>query len=138
MKARLQVEHAGVAIADTRRGLRVIETASPPVYYFPPAGVRRDRLEPSETRTFCEWKGVARYWSLRTDSATVRDVAWSYPEPDPGFEAIRDWIAFFASRVDACYVDGERVVAQPGDYYGGWITQRVTGPFKGEPGTEGW
>jgi uncharacterized protein (DUF427 family) len=135
---RLRVELGGVRIADTVRGRRVLETSSPPVYYFPPEDVRRDLLEASPDTTFCEWKGVARSFAARAGERRVAQVAWSYPEPDEGYEAIRDHFAFFPGRVDACWVGEERVTPQPGDYYGGWITANVKGPFKGRPGTELW
>ena len=130
----LRVEHDGEELACSTRTLRVIETSGAPVYYFPPDDVRTERLVASDTETFCEWKGVARHWSTR-DTA---DLAWSYPQPDAGFEAIRDYLAFHPARADACWFDGERVQTQPGGYYGGWVTSRVTGPFKGAPGSERW
>jgi uncharacterized protein (DUF427 family) len=132
----LEVEHERHLLAATRRGLRVLETSHPPCFYFPPDDVDFSRLEPSRTRTYCEWKGQARYWNLRTSRGVVRDVAWAYP--DPTDERIRDHVSFYAGRVDACFVDGERVKAQKGGFYGGWILSWVTGPFKGGPGTMGW
>jgi uncharacterized protein (DUF427 family) len=134
---------SGIILAETRRGMRVLETSHPPVYYIPSENVRMDLLRPSETRhSFCEFKGVATYWTLAIPAAggegVIEDVAWSYPEPARGFEPLRDFLAFYASRVDECTVDGERVRAQAGDFYGGWITSRVSGPFKGAPGTRGW
>ena len=138
----LRMVHRGVVIADTRRGLRVLETSHPPVFYLPPQDVRTDLLRPSERRqSFCEFKGVATYWTLTIDGpepAVVPDVAWSYPEPAVRFQELRGYLAFYASRVDECTVDGERVQAQAGEFYGGWITSRVRGPFKGAPGTRGW
>ena len=134
----LRVIHAGVVVAETRRGLRVIETSSPPVYYFPSDDVGCDLLEASEHETFCEWKGLARRFHLRCGGARVERACWSYPEPDAGFEAIRGAFAFYPSRVDACTVGSERVRAQSGDYYGGWITPDIAGPFKGGPGSESW
>ena len=133
---RLRVEHEGVLLADTTRGLRVLETSSPPVYYVPGEDVRIELLVPSEQQTFCEWKGLARHWSLRMPGCERADVAWSYPEPESEFEPIRDAFAFYPGRVDACWVGQERVRPQPGAYYGGWITSRITGPWKGSPGSE--
>ncbi len=135
---RIRVEFAGVVVADTRRALRVLETAGPPTFYLPPDDVRTDLLVAETRETFCEWKGTARYWTLRVDERSSPGAAWSYPEPDPAFAALRNHLAFFAGRVDACSVDGERVRPQPGDFYGGWVTNEIVGPFKGEPGTEGW
>jgi len=134
----VRVVLAGAVVAESARALRVCETASPPVYYLPPEDVRRDRLEPSRRRSFCEWKGEACYWSLRVGERFVPDAAWSYPTPDPDFVALRDHLAFYPGRVDGCFLDGERVRPQAGDFYGGWVTDEIVGPFKGEPGTEGW
>ena len=132
----LVVEHAGRKLADSTRGVRILETSHPPCFYFPPDDVDFERLVPSPTRTFCEWKGQARYWHLKTDDGLIEDVAWTYP--DPVDDMIRDFVSFYAGRVDACFVDGERVQAQEGDFYGGWILSWVRGPFKGGPGTRGW
>ncbi len=136
----VRVVHRGVVVAETPRALRVLETSHPPVFYLPPDDVRLELMRPSAARgSFCEWKGVASYWTLAIPGETaVADAAWSYARPSPGFLPLKDHLAFYASRVDECWVDGERVQAQPGDFYGGWITSRVRGPFKGGPGTGGW
>lgn len=134
----LRVEFGGVTIAETACGLRVIETANPPVYYFPPDDVRTDLLERSPVRTICEWKGVARYWSLHVDERMAEEAAWSYPDPNPGYEAIAGYYAFYARKMDACRVGSEQALPQPGDFYGGWVTSEIAGPFKGAPGTEDW
>jgi uncharacterized protein (DUF427 family) len=136
--SRIRVELAGVELAATERALRVLETAGPPVYYFPLDDVRTDLLEPSLSRSFCEWKGVAHYVSARVGARFIADIGWGYADPDEGFEALRDHLAFFAGRADACYVGDERIKPQPGEFYGGWITHNVVGPFKGEPGSESW
>jgi uncharacterized protein (DUF427 family) len=131
----IRIVHAGVLIADSHRALRVLESSHPPVYYIPPADIAMQHLQRSPTRSsYCEFKGQATYWSI----GDVADAAWSYPSPTPRFAALRDHLAFYANRVDECTVDGERVQPQPGDFYGGWITSRITGPFKGPPGTLGW
>ncbi|CAN5733130.1 DUF427 domain-containing protein [soil metagenome] len=136
---RLRIVHAGVVIAETSRSLRVLETSHPPVYYIPQADIAMERMKPSLRRgTFCEFKGVAVYWSLSMPGVSVEDVAWSYPTPSRRYANLRDHLAFYASRVDECWVDEELVVPQPGDFYGGWITSHVKGPFKGAPGTLGW
>jgi len=134
----VRVEYAGVTVAETVRALRVCETASPPAYYVPLEDVRHGVLEPSGRTSLCEWKGVAQYWSVRVDARVTANAAWSYPMPLKGFEPLKDYVAFFAGRVDACYVGDEQVRPQPGGFYGGWITTELVGPFKGEPGTEGW
>lgn len=132
----LKVEQDDQAVAETTSGLRVLETSHPPCFYFPPGDVDFNWLEPSSSRTYCEWKGQARYWHLKTRSGLVQDACWAYP--DPSDERIRDHVSFYAGKCDACLVAGERVVAQDGDFYGGWILDWVKGPFKGGPGTRGW
>lgn len=134
----LQVILAGEIVADTRRALRVLETSQAPAYYFPPGDVRQDLVVPSALSTWCEWKGRARYWTIAAGRRRAVDAAWSYREPAPGYEALRDHLAFYPQRVDVCLVDGERVQLPEGDFYGGWITSDVVGPFKGGPGTRGW
>lgn len=131
---RVRVVHQGVMVADTVAAVRVLETSQPPAFYLPPADVRMDLLTPSRSTTMCEWKGAAAYWHLDT----ITDVAWSYPHTRPGFDGIRDHLAFYAQKVDECWVDDERVLPNPGNFYGGWITSTVVGPFKGGPGTLGW
>lgn len=135
---RVQVFFAGDLVAESRRALRVLETSHPPVYYLPPEDVRTDLLTRTEGRSFCEFKGGAVYWTLRAGGSTSQDAAWSYPDPAKGFERLRDHLAFYPSRVSGCFVDGERVTAQAGDFYGGWITADIKGPFKGGAGTWGW
>lgn len=134
----LRVVFGGQVIADTRRGLRAIETSHPPTYYFPPDDVHLTWLEPSERRTFCEWKGRGAYYHVVVDGRRAENAAWFYPDPTPPFAALRNYVAFRASLMDECTVDGERVTPQPGEFYGGWITSHVAGPFKGAPGTQGW
>lgn len=135
----LRIVHGGVVIAQSSRALRILETSHPPVYYIPPADIAMQHVVRSQRRSsYCEWKGSATYWSLSIEGVTTPDVAWSYAQPSSPFSALRDHLAFYASRVDECMVDGERVEAQPGDFYGGWITSHVRGPFKGPPGTMGW
>lgn len=134
----MQVVFNDVTVAETRGSLRVLETSHPPVYYIPPADVRDRYLSPTGRTSHCEYKGVATYYTIRVGDRVAENAAWSYHDPAPGFEAIRDHLAFYPGRVDACYVDGERVSTQEGDFYGGWITSNIEGPFKGGPGTVGW
>ncbi len=136
--ARIQVSLAGTTVADTTRAQRVLETSQPPAFYLPSDDVDLTLLEPSTSVTLCEWKGRARYVSVRVGDRLVADAGWTYPDPQPGFEAIRDHYAFYAQRMDECLVDGERVQPNDGQFYGGWITSSVLGPFKGGPGTAGW
>jgi len=132
------VRHGGGVICDTTGAYRVLETSHPPTYYLPPEDCRMELFEPVAGSTVCEFKGVAHYADLVVGSKRLSRVAWWYPEPTERFLPIRGYIALYPGRVDECAVDGERVVAQEGDFYGGWITSRVTGPFKGAPGTWGW
>ncbi len=133
---RIRIVQSGVMLADTTEALRVLETSHPPVYYLPPSALAMSRLERSGSRqSFCEFKGTAGYWSL---VGGRQDVAWSYERPTNGFAALADHLAFYASRVDECWVDDERVIPQEGDFYGGWITRDLKGPFKGGAGTRGW
>lgn len=136
-RRRLRVEHGDVRLAESRRALRVLETSSPPTLYVPPADVRTDLLEPTGEAPLCEWKGRATSWRLR-GASDARAIAWSYASPFPPFEMLTSYLAFYPARVGGCFLDDERVRAQPGGYYGGWITNEITGPFKGDPGTEGW
>lgn len=132
------VEHAGVTIADTRRAWRVLETSQPPGIYVPPADVTVAHLRPSPHRTNCEWKGLASYVDVVVGDAVVADAGWTYPDPTPGYEAITGHLSFYPQLLDRCLVDGEQVAANEGSFYGGWITSKVVGPFKGGPGTLGW
>jgi uncharacterized protein (DUF427 family) len=136
---RLRVIVDGEVLAETTRGLRVLETAGAPVYYFPPGDVRIDRLEVSPHRSVCEWKGDATYRSyVGPGGRRIENIAWSYAAPLPGYEAIRDHLAFYGGRVDEAWVGDERATPQPGNFYGGWVTSRIVGPIKGGPGTFGW
>jgi uncharacterized protein (DUF427 family) len=135
---RLRVVFAGTTIAETTQGWRVLETSHPPVYYFPPADILPDVLVATPRTSYCEWKGMAQYHSVRVGQQIAPDAAWSYPRPTPSFMPIAGYVAFYAAAMDACYVDDELVVPQPGGFYGGWITKDIVGPFKGVPGSWGW
>ena len=135
---RLRVLIDGEVLADTSRGLRVLETAGAPVYYFPPEDVRLDRLASSGRSTVCEWKGVATYRTYSAGQRRIDDVAWSYEAPKSGYEVIRGYLAFYAGKVDEAWVGDEQATPQPGGFYGGWVTSRIVGPIKGEPGSSGW
>jgi len=135
---RLRVVFNGRTIADTRAGYRVLETSHPPVYYLPSMDAAIEFLQPESGHSWCEFKGQASYWSLNVNGRRSVKAAWSYPAPSHGFREIAGYLAFYASRVDECWVDDERVQPQVGDFYGGWITSRIVGPFKGAAGTSGW
>lgn len=139
VSAHLTIKVEGKVIASTNQGYRVLETSHPPVYYIPQEDVKMEYLvlDP-KFQSHCEFKGKARYWNLRMGDRSINGVAWSYPEPTPAFQPIKDFLAFYPSKVDECYVGDEKVQAQEGDFYGGWITSKIVGPFKGGPGTWGW
>ena len=136
---RIRIVVDGIELASSSAAFRVLETAGAPVYYVPPADVRTDLLQATTHATHCEWKGDARYWSIVTPGGRViPNAAWSYGDPSRGFEAIRHYLAFYAWAVDEAWVGEEQATAQPGRFYGGWVTSKVVGPFKGEPGSFGW
>jgi uncharacterized protein (DUF427 family) len=136
---RVRVEFGGEVLADSTSALRVLETSHPPTIFVPPADLRLDLLTPSEARTtWCEYKGTADYLDSAVPGVNAVAIAWRYLDPSPGFESIRDHVAFYPGRVDAAWLDDERVRPQEGGFYGGWITADLVGPFKGAPGTLGW
>jgi uncharacterized protein (DUF427 family) len=136
--ARIRVVVDGRPLADTDGARRVIETAGAPVYYIPPADVDLGRLREGERRTVCEWKGIASYLDYVDGERRIPSIGWVYRDPKPGYEAIRDHVAFYAARVDEAWVGDEQARPQPGGFYGGWVTDAIVGPMKGEPGSEGW
>lgn len=138
VRHRLKVMFAGEVVAETVAGWRVLETSHPPTYYFPPSDVDARVLRPAPGNSFCEFKGVAEYLTIVARDRVAERAAWRYPDPSPAFSAIAGCVAFYPSRVDACFVGHHQVVAQEGDFYGGWITPDLRGPFKGGPGTRGW
>ncbi len=134
----IRIEFGGEVIAETTGAFRVLETSHPPGYYLPPTDIRQEFLRQEIRRSFCEWKGEARYWSVVVGDKVAQNAAWSYPNPSAAFVPMKDYVAFYPAMMDACFVDGEKVIPQPGSFYGGWITSDIVGPFKGEPGTEFW
>lgn len=132
----VEVWHGEARLARSQGGVRVLETASPPTWYLPPTAIDLAALQVVPGRSFCEWKGAATYWGLRA-AEELGAVGWSYDDPSERFQSLAGFLAFYPGRV-ACFVDGERVRAQPGGFYGGWMTDDVVGPVKGEPGTGGW
>ena len=151
---RIVVRLGGTVIVDTTDAVRVLETSHPPVYYLPIAAFAPGTLVPTAGSSWCEFKGEANYFDVRAGgaatgraatgggtgaAAVVPDrAAWTYPRPTPGFEVLEGRVALYPSRMDSCEVDGERIVPQEGDFYGGWATANIVGPFKGGPGTSGW
>ena len=132
------VEAGGRVVASSDRAVRVCETSHPPVYYVPREDVADGVLTRAGGGSWCEWKGSATYWDLVVEGRRIPQAAWSYESPTAGFEHLRGAVAFYPGRVDRALVDGEQVRPQPGEFYGGWITDEVVGPFKGEAGTWGW
>ncbi len=135
---RVRIEFNSVTIADSTRAYRVLETSHPPVYYIPPGDIRMEYLRREPGRSFCEYKGQADYYSVVVDSKQAVKVAWAYPDPTERFAALTDHLAFYAGPMDGCWVGDDRVMPQPGGFYGGWITPDVVGPFKGNAGSEWW
>ena len=135
---RIRVVVGERTLADTTKAFRVLETAGAPVYYLPPGDVDLSKLVATDRSTICEWKGKAAYFDYQDGNRSIPAVAWSYPNPKPGFEAIAGHIAFYAGRVDEAWVGDEQATPQPGGFYGGWVTSRIVGPIKGEPGSLGW
>ena len=137
VSARLRVVFDGAVVADTVAGWRVLETSHPPTYYLPPGDIRGS-LVAAGGGSLCEWKGRAVYFDVVGPNRRAERAAWAYPRPTPAFAAIADHVAFYAGPMDSCHVGEERAVPQPGGFYGGWVTSRVVGPFKGGPGSAGW
>lgn len=134
----IEVTLAGICIARTDRALRVLETSHPPTYYLPMDAFAPDCLKPAGGTSFCEWKGHASYFDVSAGDVLARRAAWGYPRPTSPYKKLVDHVALYSWAMEACTVDGEAVVSQPGDFYGGWITSWVVGPFKGDPGTRFW
>ena len=128
----------GQTIAETNGAYRVLETSHPPVYYLPPADINTKFLIKYPGSSFCEWKGRAGYYSVKVGDKIAEKSAWFYENPTPQFAAIKDYVAFYPGKMDECYVDGELVKSQEGNFYGGWIPSDIVGPFKGGTGTWGW
>jgi len=134
----VRVVFNGETIAETSRALMVLETSHPPTYYIPPEDVRQEYFKNSLHSSYCEWKGLAAYKDVVVGGKTAEAAAWCYPEPVDAFADLKDHYAFYPEKMDACYVGDEQVQLQEGNFYGGWITRDLEGPFKGAPGTQGW
>ena len=137
-ESRVRLMLGGVMIVESTRALRVLETSHPPTIYVPAADVAPGVLQPADGGSFCEWKGRATYHDVVAGRRTIERAAWSYPEPTPRFAALAGHVSFYPGRMDDAWLGDERVRAQPGDFYGGWITSDLRGPFKGGAGTRGW
>jgi uncharacterized protein (DUF427 family) len=135
---RIRVVFGGETIADTVAAYRVLETSHPPNYYLPPSDIDAGSLVRTRGSSFCEWKGSAHYYDVVVGTAVAPEAAWGYDRPTRAYAVIAGFVAFYPGRMDACFVDDEQVEAQPGGFYGGWITTDLVGPFKGGPGTQRW
>jgi uncharacterized protein (DUF427 family) len=136
----IRIISSGLILADSVRAFRVLETSHPPSYYIPPEDVNLEFLEQNSASSYCEFKGEAAYYDLKNGA---KNVAWFYPNPTKAYAAIAAYLAFYPSRVklqtgDGCFVNDEQVTPQAGNFYGGWITSDIVGPFKGEAGTQSW
>lgn len=134
----IEIVLGGISIVRTDRALRVLETSHPPTYYVPMSAFLPGSLRPSAGQSFCEWKGTAAYLDVVAGPVVAERAAWHYPYPTPSFAEVVDHVAVYPAAMAVWWVDDEAVVAQPGGFYGGWVTSKVVGPFKGEPGTQSW
>ncbi len=135
---RVRIELGGRVVGDSRSALRILETSHPPTIYIPPADIVAECFQAAGGRSFCEFKGVATYFDVVAGERREARAAWAYPDPSPAYAALRDHVAVYPGRMDACWLDDEQVSSQEGDFYGGWITAEIEGPFKGGPGSAGW
>ena len=135
---RIRIVHGGIVLAETASSIRTLEASHPPTYYIPQADISMSLLTATDRTSFCEWKGHAVYWTVAIAGSVFHDVGWSYADPTRSFAMLRDHIAFYAAPFDQCLVDNVQVVPQPGDFYGGWITPDVAGPFKRVPRSSFW
>ena len=135
---RLQVIFGGIVLADSMRGLRMLETSHPPTYYIPMSDIRMDLLSACQGTSLCEFKGRAEYFNVSAAGLQAAKAAWTYPNPTPAYSGLAGTVAFYPSKMESCWVGEEQVLSQAGDFYGGWITPNLVGPFKGGPGTLGW
>lgn len=127
-----------VTVADSSRALRVLETSQAPAIYFPPEDIAMDHLRESRRSSLCEWKGRAVYYDLQAGERRAEAAAWAYPDPVARYAELAGHVAFYAQSADACWLRDELVAPNQGDFYGGWVTSDITGPFKGGPGSSGW
>ncbi|MCR9296381.1 MAG: DUF427 domain-containing protein [bacterium] len=137
-ETRIRIYVDNICIADSKNCSRVLETSHPPVYYIPLSDLQHVQLFESDRTTWCEWKGRASYFSMLVHDTKINDAGWFYPTPKPGYEELHRKAAFYPAKMSACFVDDEQAKPQSGDFYGGWITSNIVGPFKGGAGTRGW
>lgn len=126
----IRVVFNSIEIAKSNNAKVVLERAHPPVYYIPQKDIKMEYLTKTERRTLCEFKGYAEYFNIIIENKSELYAAWTYPNPTESYTEIKDYIAFYPSKMDECYVGAEKIKAQESDFYGGWITSDVEGPFK--------
>lgn len=134
----LRIDFGGRIICKTNTAWRVLETFHPPTYYIAMDAFAEGVLVPAQGSSMCEWKGQAAYFDVVASGKKAPRAAWTYRRPAPRFAALKDHVAVYAEPMDACFIDGETVEPQPGNFYGGWKTSWITGPIKGAPGTTHW
>ncbi len=76
--------------------------------YFPPESLKREFLKDSPTQTTCHWKGLASYYTVEVDGQSNPDAAWTYREPKPAAQPIKDYVAFWR---------GVEIVPETGDRF---------------------
>ncbi|MGF1649538.1 MAG: DUF427 domain-containing protein [Hyphomicrobiaceae bacterium] len=130
---RVEVRLGATVIAMTTRARRVLETSHPPTYYIPPADVDLSLITVRDDASHCEWKG----FSCALDAGPIDNAGWMLRSAYVEFAHLLGWLAFYPQKLD-CSINGDAVMAQPGAYYGGWITPDLAGPFKGAPGSGDW
>ena len=134
---RIRILLGGLLVAESTRAFRVLETHHAPTYYLPPEDVRAV-LQPAAGTSLCEWKGQARYFDVIVGETTAKRAAWAYDNPTERFAPLAGYLAFYAGLVDEAWVGDTKVIPQPGDFYGGWVTPNLEGQIKGAPGTRHW
>ena len=92
---RIMIQLGGALASETNRALRVLETHHAPSYYLPPEDIHAT-LRPVQGGSFCEWKGVARYFDVIAGDKTASRAAWCYDRPTAGYAALAGYVAFSA------------------------------------------
>ena len=134
----VEVVLGGEVVAHTSAAIRIQDTSHPPTYYQPRSAFAPGSLRTARGGSYCEWKGQASYLDVVGGDVVAARAGWFYPVPTAPYAALVDHVAVYPGLVDRCTVDGELVRPQPGGFYGGWVTSKVVGPFKGQPGTQLW
>ena len=137
-KGEIEIIHNKKILAKTIHAIRIIETSHPPTYYLPIKSIDIKKLVINNNNTYCEWKGIANYYDYIDNKQNIKNIGWFYPDPTNKFSLIKNYVSFYASKLDKCFVNKKNVIKQQGNYYGGWITDNLIGPFKGGMGTDSW